>query len=152
MSRAAFDVAVLELGTAEIFGALDNPRILEYHQQTSLKAQSDEVAWCASFVNWCLRKAGVCDYKGRCGTNSARARSFLDWGREVPLEAAKRGDIVVLSRGSNPAFGHVGFFAGREQNTVLLLGGNQAQSPVSHGRVSIASYPTHRIISIRRAS
>ena len=145
MSRAAFDIAVHELGTAEIYGDNHNDRIIEYHQTTSLKATSDEVPWCASFVNWCLKKAG---YQG---TNSARARSFLAWGQEISLEEARRGDIVVLSRGShrnggvNPAFGHVGFFAGREQESVLLLGGNQSN------KVSLSPYPTHRIISIRRA-
>jgi uncharacterized protein (TIGR02594 family) len=139
MSRQAFDIAVHELGTSEIFGDTNNPRILEYHQATSLKASSDEVAWCASFINWCLKKAGF------HGTNSARARSFLAWGKEISLEEARRGDIVVLSRGTNPSFGHVGFFAGREQDSVLLLGGNQGN------KVSISPYPTHRIISIRRA-
>lgn len=138
MSRAAFDIAVHELGTAEIYGDAHNNRIIEYHQTTSLKATSDEVPWCASFVNWCLKKAG------HQGTNSARARSFLAWGKEISLEEARRGDIVVLSRGTNAAFGHVGFFAGREQDSVLLLGGNQGN------KVSISPYPTHRIISIRR--
>lgn len=144
-SRAAFDIAVHELGTAELFGDSDNPRILEYHQTTSLKAVSDEVLWCASFVNWCLHKAGL------EGTNSARARSFLAWGREVSLQDAHRGDIVVLSRGENTTFGHVGFFAGHEKDSVFILGGNQSDSHGSHGVVSLSPYPIHRIISIRRA-
>jgi len=128
-----------ELGTAEIFGDTHNSRIVEYHAATSLRATSDEVAWCASFVNWCLKKATI------NGTNSARARSFLTWGVAVSLEEAQRGDIVVLSRGTNVLFGHVGFFAGQEGKSVLVLGGNQSN------KVSISSYPLHRILSIRRA-
>ena len=139
MSRHAFDIAMKELGTAEIFGDTHNSRIVEYHAATSLRATSDEVAWCASFVNWCLKKASI------DGTNSARARSFLTWGVAVSLEVAQRGDIVVLSRGTNPLFGHVGFFAGQEGKSVLVLGGNQSNN------VSISPYPLHRILSIRRA-
>jgi len=160
MSKTAFDIAMKELGTAEIFGDShrnggDNVRIVEYHAATSLRAQSDEVPWCASFVNWCLKKASL------SGTNSARARSFLTWGVTVSLEKAERGDIVVLSRndargshrngGTNAQFGHVGFFAGQEGKSVLILGCNQSN------KVSISPYPTShgnhgfRILSIRRA-
>ncbi len=143
MSKAAFDIAMKELGTAEIFGDTHNDRIVEYHAATSLHATSDEVPWCASFVNWCLKKASI------TGTNSARARSFLTWGVAVSLEEAERGDIVVLSRndarGTNAQFGHVGFFAGQEGKSVLVLGGNQSN------KVSISPYSLHRILSIRRA-
>ncbi|MBD1208519.1 MAG: TIGR02594 family protein [Ignavibacteria bacterium] len=139
MSKGAFDIATYELGTAEIFGDTHNSRIVEYHAATSLRATSDEVPWCASFVNWCLKKATI------TGTNSARARSFLTWGVAVSLEEAERGDIVVLSRGTNVQFGHVGFFAGQEGKSVLVLGGNQSN------KVSISPYPLHRILSIRRA-
>jgi uncharacterized protein (TIGR02594 family) len=139
MNKVAFEIAMKELGTAEIFGDTHNERIVEYHAATSLRATSDEIAWCASFVNWCLKKA-IID-----GTNSARARSFLTWGVAVSLEEAERGDIVVLSRGTNVQFGHVGFFAGQEGKSVLVLGGNQSN------KVSISPYPLHRILSIRRA-
>lgn len=155
MSKAAFDIAMKKLGTAEIFGDShrnggDTSRIVEYHAVTSLRATSDEIAWCASFVNWCLKKASI------DGTNSARARSFLTWGVAISLEEAERGDIVVLSRGVNVQFGHVGFFAGRtaefgRSQSVLILGGNQSDKvrispyPISHG------YHGFRILSIRRA-
>lgn len=35
-----------------------NERILAYHETTTLKATTDEVAWCAAFVNWWLNAAG----------------------------------------------------------------------------------------------
>jgi hypothetical protein len=35
-----------------------NDRILQYHKTTTYKATTDEVAWCASFINWCLIQAG----------------------------------------------------------------------------------------------
>ena len=133
-----YSIALKELGVQEHIGIAHNPRILEYHQATSLKASSDEIPWCASFVNWCLREAGL------NGTNSASARSFLDWGHDVLLEDAKQGDIVVFSRGSNPTLGHVGFYAGRTQTTINVLGGNQSN------QVSLAAYPISKLLSLRR--
>jgi uncharacterized protein (TIGR02594 family) len=140
MTLTPYEIALHEIGVQEQSGSKHNPRIIEYHACTSLKATADEVPWCASFVNWCLRVAGI------IGTNSARARSFLTWGVPVPITEAQRGDIVVLSRGKNPSEGHVGFYTGRKDNNVLLLGGNQSN------RVSIATFPLSTIISIRRQS
>ena len=144
MTLTPYEIALHEIGVQEQSGSKHNPRIIEYHQCTSLKATADEVPWCASFVNWCLRVAGIRDHNGHCGTNSARARSFLTWGVPVSLTEAQRGDIVVLARGNNVSEGHVGFYTGRKDNNVLLLGGNQSN------RVSISSFPLSKIISIRR--
>lgn len=140
MTLTPYEIALHEIGVQEQSGSKHNPRIIEYHQCTSLKATSDEIPWCAAFVNWCLRVAGV------VGTNSARARSFLTWGVPVLITEAQRGDIVVLARGKNISEGHVGFYTGRKDNNVLLLGGNQSN------RVSIATFPLSTIISIRRQS
>jgi uncharacterized protein (TIGR02594 family) len=138
MTLTPYEIALHEIGVQEQSGSKHNPRIIEYHACTSLKATADEIPWCASFVNWCLRVAGI------VGTNSARARSFLTWGVPVPITEAQRGDIVVLARGKNISEGHVGFYTGRKDNNVLLLGGNQSN------RVSISTFPLSTIISIRR--
>lgn len=44
-------IAMKELGVRELAGSKHNPRIIEYHKATSLKATQDEVSWCSSFVN-----------------------------------------------------------------------------------------------------
>lgn len=129
-----------ELGNHEIHGAEHNPRILAYHSATSLSASDDETPWCASFVNWCLEVTGV------AGTRSATARSFLAWGREVPVDVVQPGDIAVFSRGSSPWQGHVGFFLGWDGPNIRLLGGNQSDS------VSIATYSVGRLLGFRRAA
>lgn len=118
-------VARREIGVRETVGSAHNPRIIEYHASTSLKATTDETAWCASFVNWCLRQAGV------TGTNSAAAASFVTWGKEV---AAQPGAVCViynasaanssLSRSGN----HVGFLVDETSTNYVLLGGNQSDS------------------------
>jgi uncharacterized protein (TIGR02594 family) len=118
-------VARRESGVREIAGSAHNPRIIAYHATTSLKATTDETAWCASFVNWCLRQAGV------AGTNSAAAASFVTWGKET---VAQPGAVCViynssaantsLSRSGN----HVAFLVEETPANYVLLGGNQSDS------------------------
>lgn len=112
--------ACLEIGTKEIVGEEDNPRIVEYHSATGLKATDDETPWCSAFVNWVLKESGV------EGTNNAMARSFLNWG--VKLDEPQPGCIVVLKRGAPPS-GHVGFYLGEcIEGLFYMLGGNQSDS------------------------
>jgi uncharacterized protein (TIGR02594 family) len=137
-----YETAARELGTKEIYRG-DNSRILEYWRATNAVVKSDEVPWCAAFVNWVLMKCGI------EGTLSGLAKSFLHWksGSPIPLSAARRGDIVVLEREKpHPTFGHVAFFDSYDApiDTVRLLGGNQSNA------VTVAPYPTNRIISIIR--
>jgi uncharacterized protein (TIGR02594 family) len=134
---AWFDIALGEIGEAEVRGIKHNERIVEYHQSTSLKASDDETPWCASFVNWCLGAAG------RHGTNSASARSFLNWGNAIALGKIQIGDIVVLERG-RPWQGHVGFAYAWSGDHIQLLGGNQGDA------VSLEWYPVGRLLGIRR--
>ncbi len=131
-----FEIARRELvsGIEEIPGGRHNPRIVEYHQCSSLKASDDETPWCSSFANWCMAQAGI------AGSGSAAARSWLAWG--VPLAAPRRGCVVVLSRGAPPS-GHVGFLERLEDGLLFLLGGNQGD------RVSIAAFRAGRLLGYR---
>jgi uncharacterized protein (TIGR02594 family) len=125
-----------EVGIKEAAGPLDNPRVIAYHMSTTLDkaaAQKDETPWCSSFTNWCMEQAG---YRG---TDSAWARSWLQWGR--PLEVPQRGCVVVFSRGTSS--GHVAFFIKEVGPNILCLGGNQSDS------VCEALYPKHRLLGYR---
>lgn len=135
MSTPWFDIAKAEIGVREIPGEQDNPRIVEYQQATSLRATDDETPWCASFVNWCLQQAGI------AGTNSAAARSFLQWGREIPQPV--EGCIVVLKRGNSSWQGHVGFYVGAIGDRVNLVGGNQGNA------VSIKGFKRSDVLGYR---
>lgn len=128
------DIARGELGTSEVPSVKANPRIIEYHKATTLRANNDEIAWCSSFVNWVMQTAGFPT------TRSAAARSWVRYGVKSEL---RPGAIVVLSRGSNPAFGHVGFVDRFDASYVWVLGGNQGN------RVSIARYPLLRLVACR---
>lgn len=125
MKPAWLEIAEKEIGTLEKRGG-ENPRIIEYHSTTTLKAREDEIAWCSSFVNWCMTKAGI------KGTNSAAAISWTTWG--LPLEQPKEGCVVVIrqkKKGADKATGstsgnHVAFFKKIEGGRIYLLGGNQS--------------------------
>jgi len=127
--------ALCELGIKEIVGEEHNPRVLEYHDTTTLDADTDEVPWCSSFVNWCIEQAGL------KGTRSAAARSWLQWGREVSEPCL--GCLVVLSRGDSPTSGHVGFYieSVNHGKHVNILGGNQSNT------VKLETFPVERVLA-----
>lgn len=135
-----------ELGTLEIPGPEHHPRILEYHETTTLQASTDEVPWCSSFVSWCILNCGL----SLTSTRSAWARSWLRWGIGSTIPAG--GCIVVMKRGGRhqpgpeviQATGHVGFFIDRpDLKTITVLGGNQRNS------VCERDYPAGRVLSYR---
>jgi uncharacterized protein (TIGR02594 family) len=114
-----FDIAMQELGVAELQGEASNPRVVEYLQSTNLPAPlnaNDATPWCSAFVNYCVEKAGF------EGTNSAGARSWLNWGRATDQPPV--GAIVVFERGDPPS-GHVAFLMEDVGDGVKVLGGNQ---------------------------
>jgi len=136
----------LRRGVREVPGPAHNPRILEYHQATTLKATTDEVPWCAAFVGWALSEAHVKP------TGSAAARSYLTWGVGVSPVHPPLGAVMVLKRGgaSQPgpevldAQGHAGFFFGHGQpGEFLLLSGNTGDA------LTLEKFSVHRLLGVR---
>jgi uncharacterized protein (TIGR02594 family) len=124
------EIAKKEVGQHEVAGKAANPRIIEYHAATTLKAKSDEVAWCSSFVNWCLAQVGI------TGTRSAAAASWAGWGSPV---TPRYGAIVVIYNAGaantrlSTSGNHVAFLVEETSTHLVLLGGNQSDSvKVSH--------------------
>lgn len=113
-------VAERELGTKEVLGSVDNPRIVEYHSHTSLRASDDETPWCSSFENY------IMDIAGLSGTHSAAAKSWLSWGTSV---SPRYGAVVITTRGNrNSPLGHVTNLLHWDSNHLVCLGGNQGDS------------------------
>lgn len=138
-----------QLGVLEIPGVEHHPAILMYHSYTTLKATTDEVPWCSSFVNYCIAVTGL-DLKP---TRSAAARSWLLWGIRIDIPAF--GCVAILKRGGadqpgpevRDAQGHVGFFIDMPtRNEVLILGGNQSN------QVCERIYPADRVLGYRWAA
>lgn len=130
------DRAWREFGVREVRGEADNPRIVAMFREVGHSGvKRDEVAWCAAFLGACLERAG------HRSTRSLMARSYLTWGE--PLDEPRPGAVAVLSRGANPALGHVGFVVGATAKTLFLLGGNQSQ------RVGVDAFDRARLLGLR---
>lgn len=144
---SAFDLAQRFVGMEEIPGTENNMSILAMLRLDQKWPKDDEVPWCSAFVNyvaWLLRLPR---------SKSLRARSWLNVGMPVGLDLAWPGfDVVILKRGGGDqpgpeiieAPGHVGFYAGKDQDGVFLLGGNQKNS------VNVAKFKLDRILGTRR--
>lgn len=130
------EIARRELGVKELAGKASNPRIETYHSITKAGSAPDDVAWCASFVGWCIEQAGI------RSTRNKSASSYLRWGVECDLQP---GAVVVLSKADKDAggTGHVAFLVGVEGDDILILGGNQ------NNAVNVARRPRDRVVSAR---
>lgn len=147
MKVTAYDIATRFIGLAEAPGAMSDPQVIAMLRLDVKWPAGDDVPWCSAFANyvaWLLRLPRSKDL---------RARSWLTVGEGVHIANARvEFDVVVVGRGSEPyapasvidAPGHVGFFAGRDGDNVLILGGNQ------HDRVSVAPSPASSVLGIRR--
>lgn len=147
MMITAFELAQRFIGTKETPGVASTPIVLAMLKLDSSWVAGDDVAWCSAFCNfvaWLLRLPR---------SKSLSARSWLQVGQAIALADAQPGfDVVILKRGlgAQPgpeviqAPGHVGWFAGREGDDVLILGGNQSDA------VTVARFTSSRILGIRR--
>ena len=143
----AFELAERFIGSKEVAGTASNPLILAMLQLDQSWPQKDEVPWCSAFVNF------VCWLLRLPRSKDLRARSWLTLGKIISLVEAEVGfDIAILKRttGDQPgpevinAPGHVGFFAGKEEGVILLLGGNQDDS------VNVRRFMRRDLLGIRR--
>ena len=111
-----------EMGHKEIPGPEENEEILKYHKYTeNIPAESEEVPWCAAFVNWVLEKSGFRTPR------SGLARSYLNFG-EPCKHNGSLGSVCVFQRGSKPWMGHVGFLLDQSDDQILLLSGNMSNT------------------------
>ncbi len=131
-------VALGELGTVEdVRPGKSNKRVELYHSLTRAGVADDSVAWCSSFVGFCLEMAGV------TSTKSKTAASYATWGE--PCSGYYFGSVIVFGKSDPDAVGsgHVGFCMGASGDDVYCLGGNQSN------RVSIAARKASGIVATR---
>lgn len=133
-----YTIASKFVGIKEVPGKTSNPQILAMLQLDDKWPADDETPWCSAFVNYVC---WLCDLPR---SKKLNARSWIGVGRAVTFDEAQRGDIVVLSRGTNPAQGHVGFYHGHNESEVFLLGGNQGDT------VNISEFDIDRVLQIVR--
>jgi len=92
--------------------------------------------WCGAFVGTVVKRAGKSVPSGHL-----RAANWKRVGKGISLKNARKGDIVVV----RTKYGnHVGFYAGRKNGRVQLLGGNQSN------QVKISNYRIGSVQAVRR--
>lgn len=132
-------IAAAEVGVREIVGARHEARVLEYHQAGNSSISTDEVPWCASFVNWVLNQAGL-----PMTTRTASSLSFDRYGQQTPGNVPVFGCIARFSRDGG---GHVGFVVGKRTRgrrvSYAILGGNQSN------QVSVVIKNTTNLVACR---
>lgn len=135
--KAAFSV----LGMSEIAGRRNEPKILEMYKASGHPdVVDDSVPWCAAFVGWCLKQAGLPN------TGSLMARSYIKYGTATPVRgfSIPRGAICIWPRGEPPS-GHVNFCLHDDGGYVTCIGGNQGNG--RGGGVTISKEPKSRILA-----
>lgn len=117
--KQLIDIALSQVGVREEGGNNNGAHIREFQQATWLKP--DSWAWCAAFVDWCLREwlhnsNDACSYLGlktsqdidNWRNKDASAFGAIKWAQSKGLyitdekEQAKAGDLVVFD------FSHIG--------------------------------------------
>lgn len=134
----AFQAALSHVGLKEFTSkGKHNPAIVNMFAAIGHEwVKDDETAWCAAFVNYCLKTAKYSH------TGKLNARSFLDYG--VKTETPTQGDIVVFWRSSRDSWkGHVGFYVSEDKDNIYCLGGNQ------NNMVNVTAYPKYRLLGYR---
>jgi uncharacterized protein (TIGR02594 family) len=139
-AQTPYDVAQSLIGTREIPGREHNWTIVRWLRALAAWINDDETAWCSAFVAHCAREAGY-EYEGA----TVAARSWLRVGQPILATEARRGDVVIFSRGDpNGWTGHVGFVHELTGSTIYVLGGNQ------NNAVNILGYRRENLLGFRR--
>jgi len=135
---ALFLLAMEFYGLREIAGDEDNPTIVNWFRDIGHSwVKDDETAWCSCFINWLAWKLNL-ERSGKL-----TARSWLEHGTEVT--EPQLGDVVILWRGDPDSWkGHVGLWAGEDDDYVYMLGGNQSN------QVNIQPKAKNRVLGYRR--
>lgn len=118
-----------------------NPKIEEYHRVGGgmPAGTKDSVAWCGSFVGWCIVKSGY-----NKAQSSASASAWSTYGNACPVGTYGAIVVLKLKPSSMTQSGyHVGFCAGMSGTTVSVLGGNQGNS------VNISKFDAGKVIAWR---
>jgi uncharacterized protein (TIGR02594 family) len=127
-------IAGSQIGTTEIPGVGNNPRITEYHKIGGQIDANENVPWCASFVNYCLFKGNPTYPR----TNNTASKSWYIQSTKLQLEQVDvpyYGSFMVRSDNGlfNGGPGHVALIVGKVGNGYAQLGGNQAVPGSANG-------------------
>lgn len=111
--------------------------------------------WCVIFLWWCFRQAGLsaCFYSGR---KTASCGQLLTWAQDnhetVPVAAARRGDVALLSFSGSSSPEHCGWITDASMGTLLTIEGNtsSAGSQDNGGIVMRKSRQARNVVAVWR--
>lgn len=126
------------IGVREKVGPGSEPTIVDWAGKAGIDYASDDIPWCGLFVAHCVGST-LADEPLPNDPLSARA-----WKRFGARAAPQLGAIVVFWRGDPAGWqGHVGFYAGEDDEAYHVLGGNQGDA------VSITRIARKRLLDTR---
>ncbi len=149
MNLADRAAAFIGQGIREVSGPSSHPQILAWLKRTEkmwptdLPVDDSRYAWCGVFVGCLLLDdiaAGSTD-RPKPPPYFQGAGRWEAWAKGVPMKNAERGDVVILRR---PKGKHVAIVSGVTPGGIRVTGGNQSDT------ISIAEYPWHKVIAVRR--
>ena len=135
------------IGTAEIVGAKENPKIAEMWQTAFEKLgradeakkavwRTENTPWCGAFVAYVLAS---CELEKHIPAAFPMARSYEKAGTK--LDKPAYGCLVTFTRNGG---GHVGFVVGKDsRGNLMVLGGNQGDA------VNIKPFAVSRVTAYR---
>lgn len=135
------------IGTAEIVGKAENPKIVEMwkvgfnatgqsHRLKESVWKTENTPWCGAFVAWVMATSQLSKH---IPASFPLARSWAKAG--TALSKPAYGCVVVFSRGN---MGHVGIVVGKDKKgNLMVLGGNQGDA------VNIKPFALSRVIAYR---
>ena len=127
------------IGVREVVGPGNNPKIIDWADKAGIDYGNDDIPWCGLFVAHCVSSTLSSE---KLPGNPLGARQWLKFG--APCDPVL-GSILVFWRGSRNGWkGHVGFYAGVDDNGAYhVLGGNQGN------KVSITRIAKSRLLEAR---
>lgn len=135
---AYLTTAIAEIGTVE-----GDPRVLDYLRATDAPV-TPQTAWCAAFVSFCMRAAGIPYAPGQ----SANAGYWQGWGQSRSTSDPRRGAVVLVAGTGISGF-HAGFMLDFDNTHFDLLAGNQTPTGGSKDAVCVKRRRRAEILFLR---
>ncbi len=135
----AVSVARSLLGTREIKGIANNPKIMDWADDLDMWYPGDDTPWCGLFVAHCEATENP---NQEWPENRLGARNWLEWGDVHPVSYGAVG-VFWRTHKTKSWHGHVGYIVGKDNTSWHVLGGNQSDS------VSLTRIAKDRLLGCR---
>lgn len=135
---AWFQEARRLIGVAEKEGSESNQVIIDWATKQGITYGGDDIPWCGLFVGHCISSTLEDE---PTPAHLLSARSWSSFG--VPTAPTVGAVMVFWRKSLGSGLGHVGFYAGEDDDAFRILGGNQSN------KVSLAWVARDRLVGAR---